>query len=194
MDHPPLTAEAYFHVRAGISIIFGLSLTHLLRGVVRMVQHPELKPVYPVHVAWVASSFLLVVHFWWWEINVATIAHWTFPPYLFLISYSCLFYFLCVLLFPDHPGPHQDYRTYFHAERRWIFGVLALISAAGVVDSLLKGSSHLATLGVEYQISTLIYLGLCVGAMFTANETYHSLFVGLNLVYQLSWMFRMYDF
>lgn len=194
MDHPPLTAEAYFHVRAGISLIFGLSVAHLLRGLVRVVQHPEFRPVYPVHLAWVASTFLFVVHFWWWEINIATITHWTFPLYLFLISYSSLFYFLCVLIFPDALGPHVDYRAYFHAERKWIFGLLAVIFVVDVFDALVKGRPHLASLGGEYQVATIARIALCFVAMHTASERFHRTFVAANLIYQISWMFRRYDF
>lgn len=194
MDHPPLTAEAYFHVRAGISLIFGLSVAQLLRGVVRIVQHPERGPIYPVHLAWIASTFLLVVHFWWWQVNIARIERWTFAPYLFLITYSSLFYFLSVLLSPDNAAPHPDYRAYFHGERKWIFGLLATISVADVIDSLIKGTSYLAALGLEYQIATVIHIGFCAIAMSTANERFHRVFVAVNLLYQVSWMFRMYEY
>jgi len=194
MDHPPLTAEAYFHVRAGISVIFGLSIAHLLRGVARIVRHPEPRQIYPVHLAWVFSSFLLVVHFWWWEVGIVAIEHWTFPPYLFLIFYAALFYFLCLLLFPDSPDPYPDYRAYFHAERKWLFGLLAVISVADLGDTLLKGSTYFAALGPEYPVATLLYFGLCVVAMRTENERFHRTFVALNLIYQISWMLRRYDF
>lgn len=159
-----------------------------------MVQHPERKPVNFIHLAWVLSSFLLVTHFWWWEINIAIVSHWSFWRYLFLIFYSSLFYFLCVLLFPDEMGEHAEYGAYFMAERKWIFGVLALISSAGVYDTLLKGTGHFAALGLEYPIGTAIYVVLCLVAMRTAHERFHQAFVILNLVYQVSWMFRMYRF
>ena len=194
MDHAPLTAEAYFHVRAGISVIFGLSVAHLLRGIARIVRHPEQRSIYPVHLAWVFSSFLLVVHFWWWEVNIVAIEHWSFPPYLFLIVYASLFYFLGQLLFPDSTEPYPDYRAYFHAERKWLFGLLAVISTADLVDTWLKGSAHFASLGPEYPAATAIYTGLCLVAMFTENERFHRAFITLNLVYQVSWMLRRYDF
>lgn len=189
-----LGSEALFHVRAGISLIFGLSLTHLLRGVVRMVQHPERKPVYFVHLAWVVSSFLLVVHFWWGEVNIVIITHWNFARYFFLISYSCLFYFLCVLLFPDELGEHTEYRAYYLAERKWIFGVLAVITFADVFDTLLKGTGHLADLGPEYLVSTFVRLAAYLVAMFVRNERYHAALVTANLIYQASWMLRVYNF
>lgn len=194
MDHPPLTAEAYFHVRAGISVIFGLSVAHLLRGLVRIVQHPERRPLYPVHLAWVASTFLLVTRFWWWEVSVATITRWTFAPYFFLIFFASLFYFLCALLFPDAPDPYPDARAYFHGRRKWIFGLLGVIAAADVIDAGLKGTAFLAALGLEYAISTVVYLGLCGIAMATENERFHRFFVALNLVYQISWALRRYEF
>lgn len=194
MDHGPLDAEAYFHVRAGVSVIFGLSVAHLLRGIARIVRHQERRPVYPVHLAWVASTFLLVVHFWWWEIGAAAIPHWSFLPYLFLIVYGSMFYFLCLLVFPEKLDPFPDYRAYFHAERKWFFGLLAVIAVADIADTTLKGSSHFVSLGPEYLVATAVHTGLCGVAMFTENERFHRSFVTLNLLYQISWMLRRYNF
>ena len=52
---PP--ADAFVHVRIIIGIILGLSVSRLLTGVARFIQHPGKQNIYPVHIAWVAFSF-----------------------------------------------------------------------------------------------------------------------------------------
>lgn len=72
--------------------------------------------------------------------------------------------------------------------------VLAAISAADVIDSLINGHSCLDTLGLEYQVATVVHPVCCVIALCTANERFHRVFVAVNLLYQMSWMFRMYEY
>ena len=45
-------------------------------------------PLYPVHLAWVASVLLMLVHFWWWQFGLYGIANWTFGIYLFVLLYA----------------------------------------------------------------------------------------------------------
>lgn len=52
-------------------MILGLGVSHLLRGVARMVQHPKEYKVFWVHLVW--SLFLYLLHFWWWEFRLQKI-------------------------------------------------------------------------------------------------------------------------
>jgi hypothetical protein len=71
----------YFHIRIIMSILIGMALTQLLRGVARLVQHPGRDRPYWVHLVWVLFMFLFLIHFWWWEYRLDKIT-WTFPTYL----------------------------------------------------------------------------------------------------------------
>jgi hypothetical protein len=59
--------DVFPHIRIVMGMVIGLGVTRLLSGVARIVQHPGQYRLYPVHLAWVASMLLLLVHFWWWE-------------------------------------------------------------------------------------------------------------------------------
>lgn len=50
--------DLYSHVRVLFSIILGLGVSHLLRGVARIMQHPKQYRVYWVHLAWALFLFL----------------------------------------------------------------------------------------------------------------------------------------
>src|SRR5271168_3037120 len=87
--------ELFLHVRVLFGMIVGLSVTHLLRGIANIVQHPKLYKIYWVHLLWVFFLFLYLIHFWWWEFNLGKLPDWTFPLYFFIAFYAVLLYLLC---------------------------------------------------------------------------------------------------
>ena len=62
--------DQFSHIRTVFSIIIGLSIAHLLKGVAKIIEDPKKNPLYPTHLLWVLFTFLLVVDFWWWEFKI----------------------------------------------------------------------------------------------------------------------------
>ena len=186
-------ADLYLHVRVIIGLVLGMSITRLLSGLAKFVQHPGRQKVYLVHLGWAFSILVLTIHFWWWEFRLNAVIMWTFPIYVFIVFYASLFYCLCVLLFPDEMGEYAGYEDYFLSRRRWFFGIFALTFVVDFLDTWLKGIDYFATFGPEYFVRAGVYVVLCGIAMTVRNNAFHLAFVGLSLVYQLSWIFRMYD-
>lgn len=184
--------DIYPHIRSVMGMVIGLGITRLLSGVARMVQHPKQYRVYPIHIAWVASLLLSLVHFWWWEFDLYQITHWTFGIYVFIISYAIALFMLCALLLPDSLSEYQGYRDYFMARRAWFFGVLAVVYVLDVVDTFIKGETHFSRFALEYLIRTPILVGLCLVAIRTASPRFHLVFVAATLAYQLSWIMRLF--
>jgi len=194
MDQPPHSAaEVFPHIRIVMGMVVGLGLTRLLSGVARIVQHPRGYALYPVHLAWVGMVFLMLVHFWWWEFGLFHLDSWTFGKYLFLIFYSTVLFLMCALLFPDSMLDYKSYEDFFISRRAWFFGLLAATFVLDIVDTLLKGPDHFAHFGHEYFIRTPVFLVLCFVAIFTTNRTFHMLFVAAALIYQISWILRLFD-
>ena len=71
--------ETFGHIRMVMGFILSLSIAHLLKGTVKFVQHPGREKPYWIHLSWVFYIFILLVHFWWWEIPLHVIKRWTFP-------------------------------------------------------------------------------------------------------------------
>lgn len=185
---PP--AEAFTHVRIIIGIILGLSVSRLLTGLARFIQHPGKQNIYPVHIAWVAFILLSVIHFWWFEFSLRTIHLWTFEIYFFVIFYAGLYFLLCTLLFPDSMGEYTGYRDYFISRRKWFFGILALLYVADIVDTLLKGMDHYNLYGFEYPVRIALLIAASIVAMFTDNRRYHAIFVTVALLYEIGFTLR----
>lgn len=135
----------------------------------------------------------MLVHFWWWQFGLYQIPAWTFGVYLFLIGYAVILFLLCAFLFPDSMQDYLGYKDYFLSKRAWFFGLLASTYLLDVVDTLLKGEAHFARFGNEYLIRTPLFVILCGVAAFTENKSFQLAFVTLTLVYQVSWIWRLFD-
>lgn len=185
--------DVFPHLRIVMGMVIGLGVTRLLSGVARIIQHPKAYKLYPVHLAWVASLLLMLVHFWWWEFGLYQIVDWTFGKYLFIIGYAVTLYLLCAFLFPDSMLDYRSYEDYFFSRRSWFFGLLAATYLLDVVDTLLKGEAHFARFGHEYLIRTPLFVLLCCIAIFTTNRRFHLAFVAFALIYQAWWILRLFD-
>ncbi|MDB5271997.1 MAG: hypothetical protein JWO58_364 [Chitinophagaceae bacterium] len=184
--------DQFVHVRTIIGIILGLSITHIVQGIVKLIAHPTKNKVYWVHLLWVAFLFLLIIHFWWWEFGLREIQHWNFLLYLFVIAYATLFYASAYLLFPNALDEYDGFKHYYYSRKNWFFGALSLTYCLDIIDTRLKGSAHLAALGNEYYVNLCIHILLCLFAMNTKNEKIHALLAIAFILYQASFIYRMY--
>ena len=123
--------DVYLHVRVLLSMILGLGVGHLLRGVSRIVQHPRKYKIYWVHLVWTLFLFLYLIHFWWWEFYLQKVGQWTFPLYFFIAIYATLLFLLCSLFYPDEMGEYDGYRGYFYSRL-----LLAVINGTGMYITL----------------------------------------------------------
>jgi hypothetical protein len=192
MQPDPTTAAIFPHIRIVMGIVLGLGITRLLTGTAGFVQHPQRRQVYWVHLGWVLFMLVSLTHFWWWEFWLYAITAWTYEFYLFLVAYAVLLYFLCALLFPDDIEEYGGYEEYFVSRRKWFFGLLALTFVFDLVDTLLKGTAHFERYGVEYLVRTPIQIALCAAAMIIANRRFHVAFVAASLLYEGSWILRLF--
>jgi hypothetical protein len=190
---PVDTGLVFLHVRVLLGMIVGLGLTHLLRHFARIVEHPKDKRIYWVHLLWVLSVFLFLLHFWWWEFRLSAMTQWTFNLYLFVALYALLLYLLCVFILPESLSDYADYREYFYSRRQWFFGTLAAIYVVDLVDTMVKGEAYFAGFGLEYPIRNVTHVVACLIAMATRKAWYHATFVILALLYQLSWIVRQFE-
>src|SRR5690606_15241922 len=102
--------ETFTHIRIIIGMVLGISVSRLLVGLSRFMQHPGNERVYPVHLGWVFFVLLFIIHFWWFEFALLRIQTWKFATYFFLISYTGVFVLLAAMLFPDHMGNYVGFK------------------------------------------------------------------------------------
>jgi len=188
--------DLFEYIAVLTSIIIGLGMAHLLRGVASLIQQ-SLKPdnvsVYWVHLCWVGYMFFTLVFWWWWEFRLGTIEVWTFGVYFFVVFYAFVMFLLCALLFPITSEGCKDYKEYFYSIRFWLFGLLGISYVLDLVDTLAKGQEYFMNMGAEYLLATLAQILFSMVAMVTRNEHYHALFAIGMLTYQVSWAMRLFS-
>lgn len=172
MIYEPSPFDLFQHIRLIVGMVLSLSIARLLNGLGKFVQHPSKIHVYIVHMGWVFSTLLFLIHFWWWEFRLSHIQQWTFEAYLLIITYAILFFFLCALLFPDQMDEYSGYKDYFTSRRGWFFGIFLLTFIIDFGDTAVKGTQYFQSLGIEYPIRNITYIILCLSAIFVKNERF----------------------
>ncbi|MGY4539493.1 hypothetical protein ACVW0P_003927 [Mucilaginibacter sp. UYNi724] len=181
------------HIKTILGIILGLSIAHLIKGIIKFVQHPKLAKPYWLHLSWCVYVLLLIMHFWWWESQLRLINHWTFTEYFFLFIYISVYYFLCSLLLPENMEDYTGYYNYFYSRKKWIFGTLGLSFILDFIDTYIKGKAYYSHhYGWEYPARNLSHLLLCIIAVNTSNKKFHAVLVVVFLVYELSFIYRLF--
>jgi hypothetical protein len=185
-------ADIFAHVRLVMGFVISLSIARLLTGVSRFVQHPDTIKIYSVHLIWTVSVLLMLIHFWWWEFRLTGLPQWNFAIYTFLVGFAIVLFLLCSLLYPDNIAEYSGFEEYFYSRRAWFFGLFALTFVFDFVDTALKGKEHLESFGTEYWVRAPVYVALSGVAMWTRNKAYHWTFAVANLVYQVSFVTRLF--
>ncbi len=185
--------DTFVHIKVVIGIILSLSIAHILKGVIKLIEHPGRFKPYWVHLLWALYAFLLLIHFWWWEIKLGVIKEWIFAEYLFLIVYILLYYGLCVLLFPDDLREYSGFEAYFYSRKKWFFAILALIFAADFLDTYLKGKQYAAHLQWEYPIRNMLHIVLSLAAIKIASKRFHAALVIFFILLEIVWIFWFYN-
>ncbi|WP_339489109.1 hypothetical protein [Pseudomonas sp. EL_65y_Pfl2_R95] len=186
--------QAFVHVRIVVGVVTGLSVTRLLSGLSRFVQHPELNQIYLPHLVWTAFLILFVIHFWWFEFALFRVEHWEFEEYFFVLGYAALIFFTSALLFPDHMGEYLGFADYFHSRQRWFYALLGTIFIMDVLDSMMKGMEHFRALGVIYPFRQIGLCGLCIVAACVKHRMFHLCFAIVALIAEVWWIFSAFRF
>lgn len=177
------------YVAVLISIIVGLALTQILRGVGRMVTDKNGPRPYWVHLVWTLYLFLLIGMFWWWEFRLGTV-DWSLGLYIVVIVYATLLFFVSLVIQPSDTQGIASYKDYFFSNRQWIFGLLIVIWLWDFVDTYSKGADHFASLSTEYVVYNSSQIVGCAIGIKTRNERYHEIFSIVWIVYFVTWMYR----
>lgn len=128
---------SYQHLVVVMSIVLGLSVTQLLKGLAQLYRtHNRMRP-YWLHTAWIVFLIFFSLMLWWLFWNYRSIEDWNFVRFVLYLSPMILFYFLTAIVIPDPSDPITSYRDYFFSTRVGFFatfaGVVVIAHVAGVV-------------------------------------------------------------
>ncbi|MET3924647.1 hypothetical protein [Devosia sp. 2618] len=191
MDHIS-PAEIFPHVRILLGTIIGLGMARLLMTVAGIIQHPTRAKISVLHLLWVVSLVIELVLFWWWEFALYHLQVWTFATTFFLITYAICLFLLAAVLSPDSVSDYEGYEDFFLKRRKWFFGLFAVVAVLDVIDTVMKGSDHLALMGPGYILQSPAGLIVCLIGFTSSNRGVHLAIVGTHFAYQLFLMGRYF--
>ncbi|HEX2188856.1 MAG TPA: hypothetical protein VHG51_08165 [Longimicrobiaceae bacterium] len=156
-----------------ISVVIGLGLTHLLTGLVGLVQRGRQVRFYWLHLLWLALLFVSQVFLWWSLWTLQEVRSWTFFSFLLFLLLPVTLYVAAALLIPDaHGEPSPDLRAHYYQVHRAVFGTLAAFTVLLVLyNALLEGRFRVDV--------TMLLLGgllaLELGAAASKSPRFHAL-------------------
>lgn len=113
------------YVMVIVSIILGLGLTLVLRGLSKLARSANPSAVV---VVWGFFLLLLFLQTWWafWDLN--QVAQWTQPDFLFVAIYSCILYAMAELMLPMASRLDTDWNAHFLSIRKWYFALQLILA------------------------------------------------------------------
>ena len=165
--------NSFEYISVLISVLLGLAVTHLVVGIVSVIQNRETTRVYWVHLVWVVNV-LGHITMWWWAFHTwADLDAWSMPVFYLLFGYSLVLSAIAGLLFPVH-GLENDYRAFFFRQFRWFLGLQVLWLGIDVVEVMVKESVGLRPVPPDYFLLTIpVILGLLIGSI-VKSPKYHA--------------------
>jgi len=82
-----------------VSVIAGLGIVHLLRGVARFFTARNIYKPYWVHLLWTWNVFHFIVFFWWFVWRWSSVTEWQLVLFLFILAYAICLYLMCAILY-----------------------------------------------------------------------------------------------
>jgi hypothetical protein len=167
----------YQHVVVVMSIVVGLSVTQLLRGVAQLYRSRGRVRAYWLYSAWItllgAFSFLL----WWTFWNYRGIEDWNFLRFVTYLSPAVVFYFLVAIAIPDPADAVDDMRKHYFSNRAGFFGTFAAYGVVAAVTAIVVRGLPLLDLSNLFRLAMVVLLLI---AMRSTSERVHAVILGVS--------------
>ena len=176
---------AYEHVLVVMSIVIGLAVTQLLKGVAQLYRTRAKVRTYWLHWAWTILLVVFSLVVWWTYWSYRSITDWTFLRFLLYLSPAVAFYLLTAIAFPAPDEGVVDLKAYYFANRGGFFGAFALYAVlAGITAMFVRGMP-------VTDVSNLFRLGmvaLTLVAMRSSNARVHAVIFSMAAILLLGFV------
>jgi len=189
---PAIVQEAYQHIVVVTSIVLGLAVTQLLRGVAQLYSTRHRIRTYWIHWGWIALLLLFGLLLWWRDWNFRGIPEWSFFRFVLYLCPMIAFYYLTAIVIPDPAEPVTDLKEYYFSNRVGFFGIFALYGVLAVVTaSLVRSQPVLDPTNIFRLALVLLTLVLARSTSERVHGTVLILCAGLLLTFILLYQYRL---
>ena len=165
-----------------IAVILGLSLTHLLRGLSKLIHMRRTIKPYWVQIVWTVNILVYVLAIWWGMFWWNKLESWSIEEFFAIAAYCSVLFMLSSMLYPPEFLNDLDFKDYFFTNKSWFFGILILATLLDVPETLAKGFTHLRDVPLQYAIYIPTVLVICVIGLFSKSRRVHG-------VLCIAWLF-----
>jgi len=139
-----------------LSIVFGLALTQLLSGAMRLLNEQAIDEV---RLVWAVTLVMMIIVNWWGFIGWGDFAEWRFEQYAFLMIWASAHYAMAATLFPDRtPGEQRTER-----QKRTFLITLLVTLVIDVGEAALRAP---VWSDMPYLVSMIVWGSMVVIALF----------------------------
>ena len=163
-----------------ISIIFGISVTQLMAGVMRSLYRGERDQT---HFVMAAFLFLVLVLNWWMTFTWNDQAAWSFELFLIIIIWAMAHYIAAITLYPPlSSGSEQP----FEFRRKWFLWAFIGIAITDILETWASGDLFEPW---YYMPFVLHYAVLCGSGIVIQSARYHRIVAWYFLLSMATWAF-----
>jgi len=163
--------DAFSYLSVLISLILGLAITQVLKGIRGLMHARSRVRLYWPAVIWAILVIVMSVQSWWAMFGLRSHVDWTFIEFSVVLAQTIDVYLLAALVLPDIFGDTAvDLREHYYAHRRWFFSLLVLLIAISllkpvVLEGELPGPTDLAF--------HLLFIASSISGILIARPRYH---------------------
>ena len=158
-----------------VSIILGLSITQVLRGLSKVARSPQRSVVVAIHGVFL---FGLHVQTWWalWDLSV--VPEWNFLLFILLISIPSVLFATTETLFPMATTAETDWNLHYDTIRKLFLSILASWTFLAMLETRIFLGIPLTH---PYRIVQGSILGLIIAGMFLPTRRAQNWIAGAML-------------
>ncbi len=157
-----------------VSVILGLALTHILRGLARLLQLRSQCRTYVPHLMWSFNIILNVLGAWWGMFWWRNLAEWTFDWFLFISLYATVQFVWSYMLYPPEVPAHIDFKVFFFDNRRSFFGLAIIFCLMDIPEVLVKAKLGLRPMPSQYPLVIFGLIVIGVVGLLSSNRRVHA--------------------
>ena len=129
--------DAFSYLSVLISLILGLAITQVLKGVRGLMHARGRLQMYWPAVVWAILIVVISVQSWWAMFGLRTLVDWTFLKFSVVLAQTIVIYLLAALVLPDIFGEAPvNLREHYYGHRRWFFSLLIVLIAVSLLKEL----------------------------------------------------------
>lgn len=185
-------ASAYQHVVVMMSIVLGLAVTGLLKGIAQLYRTRARVRLYWIHSTWVGLLLVFSLLLWWTFWSYRGISEWNFFKFVLYLSPIITLYYLTAIIIPDPSDPVTSLKEYYFANRVALFGTFALCG-------VLAGATAVFVRGLPWSdpshLFRLVLVLLTLVGMRSTREPVHAIIlfiaIAMILAFIVSYHFRL---